>query len=134
MVLLVGAGWLLLLGIDSAYRTHRLNTYGVRAPATVLEVHGLQRDSYVVASFTTADGHHVVTRVSDYYWRPRPRVGDAATVVYDPASPDAIVRDVRMGGDYRTAWLGVGGEPGSVDVQGGSEAPAGWPRGLSSSG
>ncbi|MEU2664309.1 DUF3592 domain-containing protein [Micromonospora sp. DT46] len=108
VVLLVGAVGLLLLQIDSAYRTHRLNTYGVRATATVLEVHGLQRDSYVVASFTTADGHDVVTQVSDYYWRPRPRVGDAATVVYDPASPDAIVRDVRIGDDRYAAWVGIG--------------------------
>ncbi|MFF3866436.1 DUF3592 domain-containing protein [Micromonospora sp. NPDC001898] len=108
VVLLLGSVAFLLLGIDSAYRTHRLNTYGVRASATVLEVHGLQRDSYVVAAFTTADGHHHVTQITDYYWNPRPRVGDAATVLYDPASPDAIVRDVRIGDDYLTAWVGVG--------------------------
>lgn len=45
---------------------------------------------------------------SYYYWRPRPRVGDAATVVYDPASPDAIVRDVRIGDDRYAAWVGIG--------------------------
>ena len=33
VVLLVGAVGLLLLEIDSAYRTHRLNTYGMRAEA-----------------------------------------------------------------------------------------------------
>ncbi|WP_433349131.1 DUF3592 domain-containing protein [Micromonospora sp. CA-111912] len=108
VVLLFAAVGLLLLGIDSAYRTHRLNTYGVHAAATVLEVHGLGQNSYVVASFTTADGHHVVTQITDYYWNPRPRVGDAATVLYDPASPDAIVRDVRIGDDHLTAWVGFG--------------------------
>ncbi|MGN9766989.1 DUF3592 domain-containing protein [Micromonospora sp. SD12] len=108
VVLLLGAVVFVLLGIDSAHRAHRLDAYGVRAAATVLEVHDLQRDSYVVAAFTTADGHHVVTQVSDYYWRPRPRVGDAATVLYDPADPAGIVRDVRIGDDSVMAWLGVG--------------------------
>ncbi|MCX4385602.1 DUF3592 domain-containing protein [Micromonospora peucetia] len=108
VALLLGTPVLLLLEIDSAYRSHRLNTYGVHAEATVLEVHSLGRNSYVVASFTTADGHHVVTQITDYYWSPRPRVGDAATVLYDPASPDAIVRDIRIGDESLTAWVFFG--------------------------
>lgn len=107
MVLLLGAVVFLWLGVDSAHRAHRLAAYGVRAEATVLEVHHLQRDSYVVAAFTTADGLRVVAQVSDYYWNPPPVVGDAATVLYDPADPAGIVRDVRLGDDSVMAWLGV---------------------------
>ncbi|MFG1887948.1 hypothetical protein ACGFIR_08755 [Micromonospora sp. NPDC049051] len=34
-------------------------------------------------------------------------MGDAATVLYDPADPTGIVRDVRIGDDTVMAWLGV---------------------------
>jgi hypothetical protein len=88
----------------SAYDTNRLNTYGVRASATVLEVHAGSSSS-VRARFTTADGRTIVTEIHDYYWDPVPREGDAATVVYDPDDPANVVRDVRVGDGYLGAWL-----------------------------
>jgi hypothetical protein len=88
----------------SAYETNRLNTHGVRASATVLEVHGGSSSS-VRARFTTADGRTIVTEIHDYYWDPVPRKGDTATVVYDPDDPPNVVRDVRMGDGYLDAWV-----------------------------
>ena len=108
VVLVLGTAVFVLLGVGSAYRTHRLNTYGVRAEATLLDVHSFSRNSYVVAEFTTADGRRVVAKINDYYWTPTPQVGDAATILYDPAAPDEIVRDVRIGNGYLMAWVGVG--------------------------
>lgn len=100
-----------------AYHTYRLNSDGLRAAATVEDVHALGRDSYVTVRFVTADGREVTARVGDFSWSPPPRPGDAVTVLYDPRTPDGVLRDARMSGDYLLALiallaagsLGVGG-------------------------
>ncbi|MFG2061629.1 DUF3592 domain-containing protein [Micromonospora sp. NPDC048871] len=84
----------------SIHRTHRLDTHGVQAEATVREVHALGRNSYVLVAFTTAEGRQVVAEVTDYRWVPGPKVGDIATVRYDPADPRRNVRDVRIDDGY----------------------------------
>ncbi|BCJ75089.1 hypothetical protein CS0771_46330 [Catellatospora sp. IY07-71] len=106
-----------LMAEASRYQTRRLDEHGVRAPAVVVKVDSRGRDSSVTVLFTTADGRRVTTEVHDYYWRPRPEVGDTPTVVYDPQAPATIVRDARMGGDHvlpllmfvLAGALGIGG-------------------------
>lgn len=107
VLLVVVAAIIVLLGAQSVYRAHRLDTHGVQAQATVREVHPLGRNSYVLLAFTTAEGRHVVAEVTDYYWIPEPQVGDVATVRYDPAHPQRNVRDVRVGDGYLEGVVGV---------------------------
>ncbi|WDZ82178.1 DUF3592 domain-containing protein [Micromonospora cathayae] len=108
LALAVGTTVFGYLGVESAHHTYRLNHHGVPAGATVREVNAQAREAYVVVAFTTADGRQVRAEVTEYRWHPRPRVGDAARVVYDPAAPADIVRDARWGDDYLDAWFALG--------------------------
>lgn len=101
LVLCIGfAGLFGLMAGTGLHDTRRLHEHGVHTPATVVRVHALGRDSYVTVEFTAADGQQITADVYDFYWRPRPRSGDEVTVVYDPQSPDTILRDARIGDDY----------------------------------
>jgi hypothetical protein len=81
-----------------------LRDHGIRAEALVLQVHG-GKNSYVVLEFATRDGRDVTAEVGNYSWRPTPRSGDTATILYDPADPTGNVADVRTGPDFLAAWL-----------------------------
>jgi hypothetical protein len=111
------AGWFLVI-IAAVCAVFAVSTYqnavalrdkGLTAEAEVLEVHD-GRSGYVVLRFRTQEGRDVTADVGNYYWRPKPRVGDRQTVLYDPAQPDGNVADTRMGPDFMATWfLGVGG-------------------------
>ncbi|WP_433355545.1 DUF3592 domain-containing protein [Microtetraspora malaysiensis] len=84
----------LLAAIAEGISVNGLRDHGLRAQATVVEVHG-GRSSYVMAEFTTNRGQFVLVEVDDYYWIPRPQVGDTATLIYEPDNP-ANVQDARI--------------------------------------
>ncbi|MDP9861050.1 MULTISPECIES: DUF3592 domain-containing protein [Streptosporangium] len=81
-----------------------LRDHGLRAQATVVEVHG-GRNSYVMAEFTTNQGQFVLVKVEAYCWTPRPQVGDTATLIYESDNP-ANVQDTRISANHgRTILL-----------------------------
>lgn len=86
-----------------------LRDHGVRATATVLEVHD-GKSSWVVLRFTSGTGREVTAEVANYRWDPHPRFGDRPTIIYDPSDPSGLVADVRTGPDFVAPWLlGAGG-------------------------
>ena len=85
-----------------------LRDFGVRVPATILQVHE-GKDAYVVVKFTAVDGAEFTAEVGNFYWSPKPRVGGHATIIYDPDDPTGNVADARMGPDFFTVWCLVAG-------------------------
>lgn len=67
------------------------------ATAEIVDVHdpGGRGTSWVVVEFATRSGERVRAEVEDWYWQPKPRVGDQGRVRYDPAEPESYVRDAR---------------------------------------
>ena len=110
------AGWFLtsmaalcgVFAVGSYYDAVRLRDHGVRTTATVLSVHDGGRTDWVVVRFTTGAGRERTADVYTYRWDPRPEVGDRPEVVYDPASPEDRIADVRVGPDFLFSWL-IGG-------------------------
>lgn len=98
-------GTLAVLDID---QDQHLGVGSLVAQATIVGVHQGARDSFVTVEFAPQNDGRVRAEVSDFYWDPMPRVGDAARVRYDPGEPTAYVRDDRMGPDvFSTVFLAL---------------------------
>jgi hypothetical protein len=116
--LVVVSGVCLVFAVVTYQDAVALRDRGLVAEAQVIEVHD-GRDSSVVLRFQTADGHAVTADVGNYYWRPKPRVGDRQTVLYDPDQPEDNVADTRLGPDFSATWF--------LSVGGGIAATLTWP-------
>jgi hypothetical protein len=81
-----------------------LRDQGVRASGEVVEVHTERRDNFVVVRFSDVRGREISAEVGNYRWEPKPRVGDAAELIYDPDNPSGNVADARMGPDFFSVW------------------------------
>ncbi|MFF5173394.1 DUF3592 domain-containing protein [Micromonospora sp. NPDC000089] len=83
-----------------------LRDRGREAPARVVQVNR----GRAKVEFTTGDGRRVQARIGqgDAAPGPRPVVGDAVTIVYDPRRPTDDVRDVRAPENRQTAYVVLG--------------------------
>lgn len=99
----------MLIAVGSYADAAALRDYGIRTVATVIEVHDSFKNPSVEVRFTTEEGDEVVATISDFQWDPKPRVGDEASVIYDPDAPDINIVDARVGPDFLFPWLAAVG-------------------------
>ncbi|WP_421732724.1 hypothetical protein [Cellulomonas sp.] len=81
-----------VLAAAAAADGSRIGAASPTAQATVVDVIQMYRRSEVALEFTTPDGRDVQARTDEY--RGMPEVGDVLTVQYDPADPEAFVREL----------------------------------------
>lgn len=81
-----------------------LRRRGVETTGFIVGYEDRARESYVTVEFETRDGRTVTADVGNFRWSPRPEVGSAARIIYDPEDPEGLVADARKGPDFFKAW------------------------------
>ncbi|NUU16566.1 hypothetical protein HP550_04810 [Cellulomonas humilata] len=90
-----------VLAVGAADDGSHIGPASPTAQATVVDVIPLYRRSEVAVEFRTQDGRDVRARTDEY--RGMPEVGDVLTVQYDPADPEAFVRE--LGDDTNRVYV-----------------------------